>query len=75
MTLEEIIPGMVFREHDYRACARWVRILEVQDGKVLFDTSAVSKNGPFDLVRRKSKRVERFHKLHNQDGFRLEKNA
>lgn len=75
MTLEQILPGQVFKECDYRKIDRWIRVLEVRDGKVYFDTSAVSPKGPFDLVRRRCQRPDIFHDKANNSGFRLERNT
>jgi len=73
MTIEEILPGQVYRECDYRKSPRWIRVLEIRGGKVHFDTSAVSPKGPFDLVRRRSQKPDRFHNMANNTGFRLER--
>lgn len=69
MKLEEIKPGMVFREND-RRFSRWIRITSAARGVIEFDASD-SAEGPFDLVRRKSRKPERFHAGPASSGYSL----
>lgn len=75
MTLEEIKPGMIFKENDSRFI-RYIRIARVEGEKIFFIASS-NQEFPLANIRREyvSKKPGRFYKVPRRNGYTLVKNT